>query len=282
MSVDESLHPTDGDYCFDPYSNGSWNAPWSHTGNWSPPWNPTPTRAPTHWSPPWSQPTSWTPPWNPTPTSWSPAWAPAPTRWYTSWSAPTWLGPPTLYGYSAAGCLGRGCLECEGDCDTDHDCTAGLVCFQRDGNTQVPGCSGNGVAQWDYCVRRSTPAAVPETRMPTQKPASAPSTPIKNIGKDGCKDGSCRLCEGDCDSDADCGGGLRCFLRDALEPVPGCSGDGHGGESFGSQDYCHSGMAICTYMHRSFVISHHDAHCCFIILYIYKSFSAWDYCISNP
>ena len=144
MSVDESLHPTDGDYCFDPYSNGSWNAPWSHTGNWSPPWNPTPTRAPTHWSPPWSQPTSWTPPWNPTPTSWSPAWAPAPTRWYTSWSAPTWLGPPTLYGYSAAGCLGRGCLECEGDCDSDADCVGDLVCFQRTAFEFVRGCGGGG------------------------------------------------------------------------------------------------------------------------------------------
>lgn len=32
------------------------------------------------------------------------------------------------------------------------------------------------------------------------------------------------LCEGDCDSDSDCEGGLTCYQRDANESVPGCSG----------------------------------------------------------
>jgi len=68
--------------------------------------------------------------------------------------------------------------------------------------------------------------------MPTKRPASSPSTPIKSYGTNGCN-GKCGQCEGDCDDDDDCKNGLRCFLRDALEPVPGCSGDGHGGESFG-------------------------------------------------
>ena len=81
--------------------------------------------------------------------------------------------------------------------------------------------------------------------MPTKKPASAPSTPIKNRGKDGCNDGKCKLCEGDCDRDSDCKNGLRCFLREGLEPVPGCSGDGHGGESFGSQDESCSDHRVC-------------------------------------
>jgi hypothetical protein len=41
---------------------------------------------------------------------------------------------------------------CEGDCDSDDHCSSGLVCFQRDGNTAVPGCSGNGETNNDYCV----------------------------------------------------------------------------------------------------------------------------------
>ena len=91
------------------------------------------------------------------------------------------------------------------------------------------------LAAWDYCVSNS--GVTKETRMPTKRPATgpapAPSPPIKSIGNNACKNGSCRLCEGDCDSDADCGGGLRCFQRDNLEAVPGCMGSGHG-----AWDYC--------------------------------------------
>jgi hypothetical protein len=90
---------------------------------------------------------------------------------------------------------------------------------------------------WDYCIKKAgnqkSDNQSKETKMPTKKPASAPSTPIKNRGKDGCNDGKCKLCEGDCDRDSDCKKGLRCFLREGLEPVPGCSGDGHG-----AWDYC--------------------------------------------
>jgi len=42
------------------------------------------------------------------------------------------------------------------------------------------------------------------------------------------------LCEGDCASDDDCAGELRCFQRTGFTPVPGCSGDGE--ESI---DYCY-------------------------------------------
>ena len=31
----------------------------------------------------------------------------------------------------------------------------GLVCFQRDANEDVPGCTGSGTSQWDYCYDRS-------------------------------------------------------------------------------------------------------------------------------
>ena len=31
------------------------------------------------------------------------------------------------------------------------DCEGALKCFQRDGDTNVPGCSGDGTSDWDYC-----------------------------------------------------------------------------------------------------------------------------------
>jgi hypothetical protein len=40
---------------------------------------------------------------------------------------------------------------CEGDCDNDGDCADGLKCFQRTGLTPVPGCSGSGKIDYDYC-----------------------------------------------------------------------------------------------------------------------------------
>ena len=52
-------------------------------------------------------------------------------------------------------------------------------------------------------------------------------------GWNGCGAGGCSLCEGDCDRDSDCKAGLRCFHRNALWSVPGCSGDG-----VGDMDYC--------------------------------------------
>ena len=42
--------------------------------------------------------------------------------------------------------------NCEGDCDTDADCEEGLICFQRNRYTPVPGCSGQGIYNRDYCI----------------------------------------------------------------------------------------------------------------------------------
>ena len=36
------------------------------------------------------------------------------------------------------------------------------------------------------------------------------------------EDEPCGMCEGDCDSDDDCGPGLICVERDEFESVPGC------------------------------------------------------------
>ena len=56
---------------------------------------------------------------------------------------------------------------------------------------------------------------------------------LTSHGSDGCGAGGCGQCEGDCDSDSDCKAGLYCFQRDAMEWVPGCSGDG-----VHAWDYC--------------------------------------------
>ena len=44
-------------------------------------------------------------------------------------------------------CEGGGdylCGECQGDCDSDGDCEEGLLCLQRSGFDDVPGCKGEG------------------------------------------------------------------------------------------------------------------------------------------
>ena len=96
---------------------------------------------------------------------------------------------------------------CEGDCDKDSDCDAGLKCFQRDGKEAVPGCSGSGKKGWDYCVDEKY---------------------LVETG-DGLGKNAYGLCEGDCDHDSDCKSGLTCFQRDGNEAVPGCSGSGKKG-----------------------------------------------------
>ena len=103
-----------------------------------------------------------------------------------------------------------GLEACSGDCDKDSGCMPGLACFQRDGYTHVPGCSGKGTKDWDYCYK-----------------------PVLNIVS---KDPSAKLgeCAGDCDKDSDCGTGLRCFERKGVEEVPGCPGEGPS-----TWDYCY-------------------------------------------
>ena len=42
---------------------------------------------------------------------------------------------------------------CEGDCDSDLECMGDLVCFERTGFTNVPGCQGEGRFSSDYCYQ---------------------------------------------------------------------------------------------------------------------------------
>ena len=109
--------------------------------------------------------------------------------------------------------------RCEGDCDNDSHCEADLICFQRDGNELVPGCSGGqgDSSRTDYCIDPSDlppgeeqPAPSP-VAPPQPTPASGGNNPqLQSYG--GSPPGSkfpLQECEGDCDSDSDCGPGLR-------------------------------------------------------------------------
>lgn len=111
--------------------------------------------------------------------------------------------------------------KCRGDCDEDTDCQNGLVCFQRGFEPRaVPGCSGDafqiGNGDDDFCIQASSNTL--NFRGDNGQPANA--FPLGN-------------CQGDCDSDEECAGSLRCFIRNEFENVPGCAGDGVSGF-----DYC--------------------------------------------
>ncbi|CAJ1965677.1 unnamed protein product [Cylindrotheca closterium] len=112
---------------------------------------------------------------------------------------------------------------CQGDCDDDSDCEHGLICFQRDSNVAVPGCSGglDDASLSDYCIR----------------PSSSPAVPLNLVGNNGIPASAfpLGLCQGDCDDDSNCEPGLVCFQRDSNVAVPGCSG---GLDDASLSDYC--------------------------------------------
>jgi len=148
-------------------------------------------------------------------------------------------GPSSPWLDSSPGRNGRGqpLQVCQGDCDDDSDCATGLMCYQRDGPAAVPGCRGEGVHGFDYCVAERgaspSPPPPPPTPSPTLSPTPPPpppaggeeATPLDSSpGRDGRV--LLQVCQGDCDRDSDCAGGLRCFQRQGFVPVPGCSGRG--------------------------------------------------------
>jgi hypothetical protein len=182
---------------------------------------------------------------------------------------------------------------CQGDCDSDTDCAAGLYCFQRDSNQTVPGCIGaeRDIEKTDYCTfdpygpgytptaprptnppvlvpltsppalpptlppvlatltsppafQPTSPPMLPTTMTPVASPTMAPialiatptsmpsyyprpvGDPQKNaIIVDWNPDYKLGECEGDCDTDEDCMGGMYCYQRNSqYEPIPGCLG----------------------------------------------------------
>ena len=124
------------------------------------------------------------------------------------------------------------CGECAGDCDDDSGCAGNLQCFQRNAYEPVAGCSGMGKDGWDYCVL--PPGENEFDDQIYDYDGGDFSTALVSSGGTGCRGSVCTVCEGDCDDDNDCGGTMKCFQRENLELVPGCSGVGKRG-----WDYCY-------------------------------------------
>jgi len=103
---------------------------------------------------------------------------------------------------------------CEGDCDSDDHCAAGLKCFQRSGFTRVPGCSGAGEKDAGYCYDPTGSIELSGSNLDN----------ASNLGQ----------CTMECD-EGQCGQGLKCFQRDDGETIPGCVGAGRGK----NWDYCY-------------------------------------------
>lgn len=76
----------------------------------------------------------------------------------------------------------------------------------------------------------STPPSPPSSQLPE----------LRYLGRDGCNEQStCPACSGDCDTDADCQNGLKCYerARDTSPQVPGCGVGGPG--DIAGADYCY-------------------------------------------
>jgi len=91
------------------------------------------------------------------------------------------------------------CGEGEGDCDSNQDCSDGLVC------TEDAGPDYGFSASTDVCTAASTPAPV--------------GCQLDPGHWDYCADPACGPCgdgEGDCDADSECGTGLACLQDDGV------------------------------------------------------------------
>jgi hypothetical protein len=120
--------------------------------------------------------------------------------------------PSVMHSKGVSGCRSNAkCSKCQGDCDRDTDCKAGLKCFQRNDLRVIPGCKAGTVMDvrgYDYCYSQTT---------------------LFNRGVSGCTPThKCKICQGDCDKDIDCMPGLKCFQRNGMQQIHGCSKGGKG------------------------------------------------------
>jgi len=119
---------------------------------------------------------------------------------------------------------GRELNECEGDCDNDDHCAAGLYCYHDAGvnmNGPPPGCTGTAFTEKaDYCFK--VPASTGEL-----------------VWFSWYQTGGLNACQGDCDNDDDCSGDLECYHNAGKKgvDVPGCTGTPT--VTSGGEDYCY-------------------------------------------
>eukprot|EP01084_Bolivina_argentea_P061679 112756_1 len=96
----------------------------------------------------------------------------------------------------------------------DNNCIGHLICYQRDGAApNPPGCQGTPTYDWNYCYD------------PTR-------VFVHDVNSNG---NNLIECQGDCDSDSNCVGNLKCFQREPNAPnPPGCQGT-----ATNDWDYCY-------------------------------------------
>merc|ERR1712222_218401 len=96
---------------------------------------------------------------------------------------------------------------CKGECDADSQCTKGLKCFQRSHGEKIPGCTGKGGGiDWDYCYN-------PKLGHKTNNNNNGGSHGNVLGGKNDGRATNLQACWGECDADAQCAKGLKCFQR---------------------------------------------------------------------
>ncbi|KAL7497308.1 hypothetical protein ACHAWT_005755 [Skeletonema menzelii] len=182
-------------------------------------------------------------------------WSPHPhpskmpsTKGPTTPSSPPSTYPPLVWD-GVNGCTPESpCDVCTGDCDTNEGCMPGLMCFKRSGSEQVPGCTSGGIGDIpgaDYCYDPNVPPPVSPTVSPTPSPSEGSLPVLQWKGVNGCTPTSpCDVCQGDCDENEDCMGGLECFKRSDGEytQVPGCAVGGSG--DIAGADYCYDPASL--------------------------------------
>jgi len=131
---------------------------------------------------------------------------------------------------------------CEGDCDSNDDCKAGLVCEHRDGFEEIYGdgfeeiygCEGTGANGGDFCRYAEATATAMTTALPTP-PTVWPSNASATAGPSATSLAACIAsgeacfnqkicCNGICEKDDTTGEGV-CPDQDTPDSSPGDTGD---------------------------------------------------------
>ena len=108
------------------------------------------------------------------------------------------------------GCtINKPCQQCQGDCDSDDDCSGHLKCFDRSHTEAVPGCASGGdgdKSDLDVCYL-PTPA-LNFIGWNLQEP-------LTFVDWDAQDNGKISPCHGDCDEDDHCAGNSECYRFDS-------------------------------------------------------------------
>jgi hypothetical protein len=150
-----------------------------------------------------------------------------------------------------------------GSCTAWRTCNAGMY-FSGGSATSAGSCSGcwsgtyqssNGhrsgscyacpVGYYQNDGGQSDCGSCPDGKYTLSRSTMGSFGTLENLGGSGCTtSATCANCQGDCDSDRDCAGDLKCFQRSAGEAIPGCTDPGGQPRNY---DYCYAntGNAYC-------------------------------------